>query len=215
MLRSPVAAVDGSVEIPAQDDEFKLLAAPAALIARVRNQSDAVQSFAFQVDGAPSCTVKVPAMTERRIDCSARAGFAVQSRHIVKIRGAPSALDARISRARLPSRSHDRSPARDCLAQRLAAVPPPARTPARPFLPRPRAALSHHARTFQLAGGAPCVSRCHRRGGSRRCGNRRLAVALALPRRHLASDVRSGCARLWLAADQNALSCGPRLSCVG
>ena len=89
MLRGPIAAVDGSVEVPAQDDEFKLLAAPAALIARVRNQSDAVQSFAFQVDGAPSCTVKVPAMTERRIDCSARAGFAVQSRHIVKIRGAP------------------------------------------------------------------------------------------------------------------------------
>ena len=89
MLRGPVAAVDGSVEVPAQDDEFRLLAAPAALIARVRNQSDAVQSFAFQVDGAPSCTVKVPAMTDRRIDCSARAGWVVQSRHIVKIRGAP------------------------------------------------------------------------------------------------------------------------------
>jgi hypothetical protein len=89
MLRGPLAAVGGSVEVPAQDDEFNLLAAPAALIARVRNQSDAVQSFAFQVDGAPSCTVKVPAMTERRIDCSARAGWVVQSRHIVKIRGAP------------------------------------------------------------------------------------------------------------------------------
>ena len=89
MLRGPVAAVDGSVEVPAQDDEFRLLAAPAALIARVRNQSDAVQSFAFQVDGVPSCNVKVPAMTERRIDCAARAGWVVQSRHIVKIRGAP------------------------------------------------------------------------------------------------------------------------------
>ena len=63
MLRGPVAAVDGSVEVPAQDDEFKMLAAPAALIARVRNESDAVQSFAFQVDGAPSCTVSVPPMT--------------------------------------------------------------------------------------------------------------------------------------------------------
>jgi len=89
MLRAPIAAVDGSVEVSAQDDEFKMLAAPAALIARVRNQSDAVQSFAFQVDGAPSCTVMIPAMTARRIDCSARAGWVAQSRHVVKIRGAP------------------------------------------------------------------------------------------------------------------------------
>ena len=89
MLRGPVAAVDGSVEVPAQDDEFKLLAAPAALIARVHNQSDAVQSFAFQVDGAPSCTVNVPAMTDRRIDCAVRSGWEVRRDHVVKIRGAP------------------------------------------------------------------------------------------------------------------------------
>ena len=47
------------------------------------------------------------------------------------------AVDARISRARLTSRSHDRSPARDCPARRLATVPKPARTPARPSLDQP------------------------------------------------------------------------------
>jgi len=89
MLRGPVAAVDGSVEVPAQDDEFKMLAAPAALIARVRNESDAVQAFAFHVDGALSCTVSVPPMTARRIDCSVESGWNIGRDHAVKIRGAP------------------------------------------------------------------------------------------------------------------------------
>ena len=148
MLRGPIAAVDGSVEVPAQDDEFTLLAAPAALIARVRNQSDAVQSFAFQVDGAPSCTVKVPAMTDRRIDCSARAGWVVQSRHVVKIRGAPVPWTLEYLELASHHGQHDRSPARDCPARRIATVPPPARAPARLSLAQPRTSLSHHARTF-------------------------------------------------------------------
>ncbi len=190
MLRGPVAAVDGSVEVPAQDDEFKMLAAPAALIARVRNESDAVQSFAFQVDGALSCTVSVPPMTARRIDCSVESGWDVAPRSCREDTGCAGPLDARLSGAGIASREDDRAAAGVCVAGRLPPVPAPTSRLARPRVGRSGPPPSHQARFVQVTRRTDAVCRCRRRHWSHRRGDPAAAVALGLFCCRLSADVR-------------------------
>ena len=74
VVQEPVAAADGRLALPiAASDTTVRLAVPFALIARIRNDAAAAQSFVIAINGTEVCSMPVASRALTRVDCVVNA----------------------------------------------------------------------------------------------------------------------------------------------
>jgi hypothetical protein len=90
VVRTPVAATVGTVQVAVADERATGLRLPLALIARIRNDGEDPGRFAVRVDDADVCEAVVEAGDGRRIDCAVRGGWTPVAGHTVAVQGPAS-----------------------------------------------------------------------------------------------------------------------------